>query len=92
MSDDVENFIAAVQEDEYAELELSTGDILITDWEGDGVFNPYVVEGGQHGDKHPTDILDDIMTAIEDKLGVTVYDIEYAPENNAFYPTMDRPD
>lgn len=89
---DVQSFIQAVQDDEYAELTLPTGDVLITDWEGDGVFNPYVVEGGEHGNKHPTDILDDIADAVAEKLGVAVNHVEYSPNNNAFYVKMDRPE
>lgn len=40
---DTEDFIEAAQKDEYAELELEPGFVLITDWEGDGSFEPYMV-------------------------------------------------
>ena len=43
MDEETQNFVEAVQNDEYAEYELEDGFILITDWEGDGLFDPYVV-------------------------------------------------
>lgn len=89
---EVYDFVEAVEYDEYAELELSTGDILITDWEGDHTFHPYVEPMGDHGDKHPTDILDDIAVAIGDALGVAVHHIEYDSGGDIFYPTMDAPE
>jgi len=89
---DPETFTEAVRDDDYAELELSTGDVLITDWEGDGTFHPYVVMTGDHGTAHPTDILDDVAQAIQDALDVTVYAIEYDANNDVLVPTMERPD
>lgn len=89
---DRDNFIEAVREDEYAELELSTGDVLITDWEGDGTFNPYVVMSGDHGDKHPTDILREVGDAIAQELDVFVDTVEYDDANDVLVPYMDRPD
>jgi len=43
MNEETQNFVDAVQNDEYAEYELEDGIVLITDWEGDGMFNPWVV-------------------------------------------------
>ena len=43
MNEETQNFVDAVQNDEYAEYELEDGFVLITDWEGDGMFNPWVV-------------------------------------------------
>lgn len=43
MNQETQNFIEAVENDEYAEYEIGDGFVLITDWEGDGSFNPYVV-------------------------------------------------
>jgi hypothetical protein len=88
---DREAFIGAVKADEYAELELSTGDTLITDHEFDGAYNPYVEPTGDHGDAHPTDILAAISGAIEEATGAYVEDIEYDPANDVFVPYMDRP-
>lgn len=89
---EIHNFVCAVEEDEYAELELSTGDVLITDWESDDTFLPYVEPMGTHADKHPTDILCDISEAIEDALPVTVYHVEWDNNNSVYYPEMDRPE
>lgn len=87
----VDGFIKAVENDEYAELELPNGDTLITDTEGDGVFNPYVELTGEHGDDHPTDILDDVTDAIGRKLDVTVHSVEMDNNNGVVVPYMDRP-
>lgn len=42
---DATEFRDAVESDEYAEYDLDENGqyTLITDWEGDGLFNPYVV-------------------------------------------------
>jgi hypothetical protein len=90
---DAENFASAVENDEYAELELETGDVLVTDWEGNGVFNPYVVvrDGGV------TDVeaaKDQIAAAIQDRLGVRVSHLHYAEGANPalFLVQMRRPE
>ena len=69
---DKDGFIEAIENDEYAELVLPNGDTLITDWEGDGVFNPYVELTNDHGDKHPTDIMAEIESAIYDVFEIYV--------------------
>jgi len=89
---DPDGFAEAVEADEYAELRLSTGDTLITDHESDGTFNPYVEMTGDHGDAHPTDILDSVASAIEDATGAHVHAIEYDTNNDVLVPDMDRPD
>lgn len=89
---DRENFIEAVREDEYAELELSTGDVLITDWEGDGTFNPYVVISGARSDKLPSDILREVGDAIAEELDVRVDEVVYDHNNDVLVPYMDRPE
>jgi len=43
MNEETQNFVDAVQNDEYAEYKLEDEFVLITDWEGDGMFNPWVV-------------------------------------------------
>jgi len=53
MNEETQNFVDAVQNDEYAEHKLEDGFVLITDWEGDGMFNPWVVlpEGFENEDE-----------------------------------------
>jgi len=86
MSDDreaVRNFIAAVESDEYAEVELKNGDTLVTDWEGDGHFHPYIVpaEGVADTLADDADARDergaDIATLIHDVFNVYVNEIEW---------------
>lgn len=95
MTDEVENFIEAVREDEYAELELSTGDTLITDWQGDGFFLPYV-EPGFLPEELPEDkldsVADEIAYEIEQELDAPVHRIEWSNSNQCFYPDMDKSD
>lgn len=86
-----EGFIKAVENDEYGQITLETGDTLITDWEGDGTFHPYVQPHADHGENHPTDILDDVASAIEETFDVTVQSIEWDNTNDVFVPYMDRP-
>lgn len=94
---DTEGFIEAVENDEYAELPLETGDVLITDWEGNGIFHPYV-EPSSHPDidreqKHHEEREIEVAEAIEDMFdGVRVEHIEYDEGNQVYYPTMTRPD
>jgi hypothetical protein len=92
MPSDKDQFVEAVTNDEYAELELSTGDVLITDWEGDGSFNPYIVMSSDHGDKHPTDILQAVNDALTEVFDVIIYEIEYDACNDKLVPYMERPD
>jgi hypothetical protein len=84
-----ENFIQAVEDDKYAEYELPCGAVLITDWEGDGVFNPYVVT---------YDITDDVTNTeqkIADELteafSVDVRAIDGVSGEDLYYPVMNRP-
>lgn len=57
MNLETENFVRAVENDEYAEYELDDGFVLITNWEGDGMFNPYVVLPDEHHDDEFVDAL-----------------------------------
>lgn len=36
-------FVRAVRSDSYAELEIGDGLVVVTDWESDGTFLPYIV-------------------------------------------------
>jgi len=44
MVSEKEEFIEAIVNDQYAEWEIKEDLVLITDWEGDGYFNPYVLD------------------------------------------------
>jgi len=101
MADDTDNqveaFIEAVANDEYAELELErelcAGCTLITDWEGDGTFHPYIY---RHSDStvDPTDgeVQSALTNEIKDRLDVRVETAEWSPLNTAWFLDMDRPD
>ena len=86
------NYVAAVAEDEYGELELPTGDYLITDWEGDDTFLPYVEPTDDHRENPTDEVGDEIAEAIQDELGTVVHRIEWDGGNEVFYPDMDRPE
>lgn len=43
IEEEAQNFVEAAQNNEYAEYELGDGFTIITDWEGNGDFLPYVV-------------------------------------------------
>jgi hypothetical protein len=86
---DKENFIQAVKNDEYAEYELPCGAVLITDWEGDGVFNPYVVT--YHIDDGITNAEQKIVDDITEAFSVDVRAIEGVTGEGLYYPVMNRP-
>jgi len=69
-STDIDQFIKAVDNDAYAELLLDNGDTLVTDWEGDGYYLPYVVPAeGSLDDPTDTEIQqrkDEICECISD--------------------------
>jgi hypothetical protein len=82
-----EEFIEAIEADEYAEYELSTGDVLITDYEGDGLFHPYVVPKNDN-----EGCGDEIADAISEEFDVRVFNIEATGGNETiFYPVMKVP-
>jgi len=87
MSDPISEFRKAVESDEYAELELPKGDVLITDYEGDMAFYPYVMPK----DKDCGDRSDEIANQIINKLSVRVDRVEYSDNNNCYFPVMERP-
>jgi hypothetical protein len=68
-----EEFIHAVHSDSYAEYKLSTGDILITDWESDGSYNPHVIERDQDDSE---DRADDIASAIQSEFDSDYCNVE----------------
>lgn len=73
LTDDVGNispkaeWIQAARNDGYAEYELETGDILVTDWEGNNKFAPYVVPVESEEDSR--DVEAEIQNAIIKELG-----------------------
>lgn len=90
-TDQLADFVLAVACDEYADIELSTGDHLITDWEGDGVFNPYVVT--DETPDNPDEYGDRIADAAQDALGVPVRIFEYVPDaGNLYYLSIRKQD
>jgi hypothetical protein len=84
-----ENFIQAVEDDEYAEYELSCGAVLITDWEGDGLFNPYVVT--YDIDDGVTNVSQRIVDEITEAFSVDVRAIDGVSGEDLYYPVMNRP-
>lgn len=90
-------FVDAVETDEYAELELPTGDVLISDWQGDNTFLPYVEKLSTHfapalDSTDRSVIADEIGEAIQQELGVAVFHIGWDEGNEVFYPDMERPE
>ncbi len=85
-----DQFTDAVTNDEYAEYELQNGDILITDWEGDGTYHPYVVptESPHNDDDAAATVAQSIATAFD----VRVNTVEWDNNNEVYVPYMDRPD
>lgn len=87
---DSDGFVRAARDDEYAELKLPNGDVLITDWEGDGVFNPYVVphDDGGRDDEREEQIAEQIEAQFD---GVRVEFIEWDDNHELYVPYMERP-
>mgnify|MGYP006928085756 CR=1 FL=1 len=75
MTVDKEEWIKAARNDEYAEFVLDTGDIIVTDWEGDGDFFPYVMPVGSDEDSHEAEA--QIKQAIKDGLGFNPRNVEW---------------
>jgi hypothetical protein len=85
---DVEGFVKAAEQDEYAELPLETGDILITDCEMDGTFIPFVSPKPRSTDFDNDDVKDEIAMAIESKLDIEVTTLEWSEANGVYYPVV----
>lgn len=91
-----QTFITGVEQDEYAELRLRTGDTLITDWEGDETFNPYIIprDGTDEVPDRGGERSETVAEAIEAALHVRVDEIEWARgmgKNIIGHVYMDRP-
>jgi len=84
-----ENFIQAVEDDEYAEYELPCGAVLVTDWEGDGLFNPYVLTHDLNDDV--TDVCGTVGDELAEAFNVRVRTVEDVGGDDIVYPIMDRP-
>lgn len=76
MSDTVEKFEKARLTDGYGEYHLDTGYVLVTDWEGDNSFNPYVVP--EKGTDLNEDNMDKVREEINETFSFTVRHIEDA--------------
>lgn len=57
MTDQETEFKRAVRADNYAEYNLRDDLVIVTDWEGDGEFYPYVVIEGDYSEQEVDDIL-----------------------------------
>lgn len=88
-SSNKKEFYDAIDEDEYAEYELSTGDVLITDWEGNSAFNPYVVP--VESDENSDSAADDIHEAIQRELDIKVRHVEWRGDE-AYAVHADKPE
>lgn len=90
---DTDGFVRALRNDNYAEYELCDGHTLVTDWEGDGGFYPYIVPNdavlrrNQYDDTETKQQLSDAMC--DAFPSITVYGIEWSPHNHAWFPAVD---
>ena len=75
MTANKEEWIKAARNDEYAEFVLSTGDMIVTDWEGDNEFHPYVMPVQSEEDSRDAEA--DIKQAIKDDLGFNPRVVEW---------------
>lgn len=71
-----EEFIEAAANDEYGEYTLNTGDVLITDWEGDGVFDPFVIPDTSDNDSR--EVEDELAEAIQNEFDIEVRNVEWS--------------
>lgn len=77
---DKSGFVQAVENDEYAEFVLAPGLFLITDWEGDGTFLPYVVDMNDRTKREVDDLLADNAPFLR------CDGVEYDRGNDTYYP------
>lgn len=80
MDEKAQNFVEAAQNDEYAEYKLEDGFVLITDWEGDGSFYPYVILPHEYTDK--TEVIDTLLEEAGEFL--TFLDVEIETQHLTF--------
>jgi len=73
----------AVKDDEYGEYTLETGDILITDWEGDGFFSPYVIP--EASPRNDDEAMANISSSIKNELGIRVTGVEWDISNDVYH-------
>lgn len=85
MKDDKQNFIQAIEEDEYAEYRLATEDVLVTDWEGDGTFNPHVVPSYERVDRAEV-----IAEQIEYEFDMIVREINWDENQSIYHVRVNR--
>ena len=83
-----EEWLEAARNDTLAEYELETGDIIVTDWEGEGEFFPYVIpkESSENSDIAAKAI----KNAIKDELGFEPSFIEWG-FNGTYVVHADKP-
>jgi len=73
----------AVKDDEYGEYTLETGDIVITDWEGDGFFSPYVIP--EASPRNDDEAMANISSSIESELEFKVIRVEWDVSNDVYH-------
>lgn len=80
MNEKAQQFVEAVQNDEYAEYAIGDNFVLITDWEGDGSFHPYVVLPHQYTDR--SEVVDILLEEAGEFL--TFSDVEIETQHLTF--------
>lgn len=94
MSNDttVEEFREAVRNDEYAEIKVLDNCYLVTDWEGDGSYHPYVVAKEPPMKRVSDEVLrDQLACEIARMFDVCVHHIENDQNPHTFHVNMERP-
>lgn len=77
-----EQFQEALYNDDYAEYQLDTGDILVTDWEGDGYIFPSVIpEESEHNSDEAMAL---IKEELQDLFDFSVRTIEWDNNNEVY--------
>jgi formylmethanofuran dehydrogenase subunit A len=87
----LERFAKAVREDEYEEFTLKNGNVLCTDWEGDGVFSPWVTM--YHKDVLSTEEhIEEVRDILEDTFETSIHHMHYDEDQQIVYPEDLRKD
>jgi len=90
---DTDGFVRAIRNDNYAEYELCDAHTLVTDWEGDGGFYPYIVPNDYvmtRGEYNGDDVQQQLIDAMSDAFpSITVYGVEWSPNSHAWFPVVD---
>jgi len=83
-----EEWLEAARNDTLAEYELETGDVIVTDWEGEGRFFPYVIpkESSENSDI----AAEAIQNAIEEELDFKPRIVEWG-FNGTYAVHADKP-